>query len=414
MNDLFRPESVAHANSRLNGAVILAAPFSFRALGCLLATVVFVALAFASWGTYARKATVTGWLIPDVGFIRATAPAAGLITSVLVKDGQQVQQGQKIAEIKLASDIAGGNAGDAVAQALRAAAEAAEARGNARVAKLEAELAQTGTRIKNLRPELLAVTEMMKLQERRIVLAQQAVSSTEQLAVSQLITQRELEQRRSNALAAEQDLTTQRRQATGIEREIGDLDARLAAIPIDIALARAETLSEQASLNQRVIEAEQRRAIFVLAPMEGRIAALPVTNGQPIGASGTLAVIIPIGGRLEAELLTPSRAIGFLEPGQQVELHLQAYPYERFGSLSGEVHTISKTVLGPSEIAIPGLTIQEPVFRVRVALARELINAYGKSYDLQPGMLLSADIIFDRRTLLQWLFDPIYAVGRRL
>jgi membrane fusion protein len=80
--------------------------------------------------------------------------------------------------------------------------------------------------------------------------------------------------------------------------------------------------------------------------------------------------------------------------------------------LHGAIKSVSSTVLGPSEIAIPGLEIHEPVFRVRVALPRDSIDAYGRSYALQPGMLLSADIVFDRRTLLQWLFDPLYAARK--
>ena len=74
---------------------------------------------------------------------------------------------------------------------------------------------------------------------------------------------------------------------------------------------------------------------------------------------------------------------------------------------------MSTTVLGPTEISIPGLEIQEPVFRVRVALPREDIHAYGEAIPLQPGMLLSADIVFDRRSLIQWLFDPLFAVAGR-
>ena len=122
---------------------------------------------------------------------------------------------------------------------------------------------------------------------------------------------------------------------------------------------------------------------------------------------------MPVGGKLEAELLTPSRAVGFIEPGQEVQLQLQAFPYQRFGVLRGIIKSISSTVLGPPRSPSPGLSIQEPVFRVRVALSRDIMEAYGKIYPLQPGMLLSADIVFDRRTLLQWLFDPLYAVSRR-
>jgi membrane fusion protein len=412
MSDLFRPEAVAHARGRLSGEVVLAAPLPLRLLGLLLTVVIFLALLFAGWATYTRKASVSGWLVPDLGFIRATTPSTGLVATILVKEGDQVEPGQRLAEIKVASDIAGGNVGDAIAKALQAETDALIAQHQARLAKLEAEAAQTETRIKNLRPELIQVEKQMQLQKERIVLVQKAVTSTEGLADRGFVSQRDLEQRRSTVLAAEQELSVQRRQAVSIEREIGDLEARLTAIPIDIAATRADTQSAQAALGQRRIEAEQRRAVFVVAPMAGTIAALPVTNGQPIGAGATLAVIIPQGGKLEAELLTPSRAIGFIEPGQNVQLQLQAYPYQRFGMLRGMIKSVSSTVLGPSELSIPGLSIQEPVFRVRVSLNRELMDAYGRSYPLQPGMLLSADIMFDRRTLLQWLFDPIYAVGR--
>jgi len=50
---------------------------------------------------------------------------------------------------------------------------------------------------------------------------------------------------------------------------------------------------------------------------------------------------------------------------------------------------------------------------VRVALTRETIGAYGEAMPLQPGMLLKADVVFERRSLVRWLFDPIFAVARR-
>ena len=95
------------------------------------------------------------------------------------------------------------------------------------------------------------------------------------------------------------------------------------------------------------------------------------------------------------------------------QLLLQAFPVERFGTVKGEVTSVSTTVLGPNDITVAGLDIHEPVFRVRAALSRQGIEAYGAIIPLQPGMLLSADVVFDRRTLIQWLLDPLYAVGRR-
>jgi membrane fusion protein len=413
MNALFRPAAVAQVRRRLDGEALLAAPLPSRLIALLLATIVLAAALFAASATYARKETVTGWLVPDHGLIRASAPAAGLIAAVLVAEGDVVARGQRLAEIALASDTATGNAGVAQARALRQEADAAKARGAVNLARLAAENDQVAARLGNLRRELAEVRAQAALQEQRVALAESQVASTEGLAAKGLVSQREMEGRRSAALGARQDLAGHRRQAAGIERELGDLAGRLAALPIEMDAARADAQLADAALQQRMSEAETRRAVVVLAPVAGRVAALPVSVGQPVASGATLAIITPVDGVLEAELLAPSRAIGFIKPGQPVRLALQAFPYQRFGAVAGVIKTVSSTVLGPTEIAIPGASLHEPVFRVRISLAGATLDAYGESHPLQPGMLLSADIILDRRSLLRWLFDPLYAVGRR-
>lgn len=90
-----------------------------------------------------------------------------------------------------------------------------------------------------------------------------------------------------------------------------------------------------------------------------------------------------------------------------------AFPYQKFGSGRGTVVSVSRTVLAPGDVSVPGLAIQEPTFRVKVRLASNSVRAYGQEMALQPGMLLTADIITSRRSLLEWLFDPLFAAGRR-
>jgi membrane fusion protein len=264
-----------------------------------------------------------------------------------------------------------------------------------------------------LRVELQQIQRQAVLQEQRLESAQQELARGEGIAARGLLVRRELEARRQAALAAEQDLAGQRRQIAAIERDIADINARMSAIIIEKETTRAESRSAEASLEQRIIDAEARRVQLVLAPIAGRIAALPVAAGQPVVLGATVAVIVPQGSKLEAELLAPTRAVGFIRAGQEVALMMQAFPHQRFGTVKGSVRTMSNTVLGPTEISIPGLSIQEPVFRVRVALSRDVIQAYGETVPLQPGMLLSADIVFDRRSLIQWLFDPLFAVAQR-
>jgi membrane fusion protein len=151
----------------------------------------------------------------------------------------------------------------------------------------------------------------------------------------------------------------------------------------------------------------------VVSPIAGRVAALPVQPGRSLAPGETVAVVTPAGGRLVAELYVPSRAAGFIQPRQDVRLMYEAFPHQRSGVGAAVVETVSRTVLAPSEVAIPGVALQEPVFRVRARLARETVDGYGEVIALRPGMLLRADVVFDRRSLLEWLFDPIFAAARR-
>ena len=67
----------------------------------------------------------------------------------------------------------------------------------------------------------------------------------------------------------------------------------------------------------------------------------------------------------------------------------------------------------PGEVDMP-VAVQEPVYRVQVALGQQEIRAYGNTVPLQSGMLLSADIVLEQRSLISWLFEPILSLQGRL
>jgi len=413
MSELFRREAVHHATRRLEGEVILATPLSIRTLGLFLAGIIFAAVIFAASATYARKATVGGLLTPDQGMIRATIQASGSLQSIMVKEGDTVAAGDRLAVVNMTTETASGNLGEALSRGLKTESVAARAKAESALARLQVEREQSNIRLTKTEAEKEQITLQIALQEKRLQLAQADLERGETVASKGFMARKELDSRRTGVLSAEQDLASLRRLLSTSERDIADIKARLASIPLEIQGARAEAAGAAGALEQRSLDAEARRLQFVIAPISGRIAALPVTVGQTIAAGATVAVLIPEGGRLEAELLAPSRSIGFIKPGQEVRISLQAFPYQRFGTLSGRVRSVSATVLAPAEVAIQGLNIQEPTFRIRVSLSRDAMTAYGESIPLQPGMLVSADVVFDRRSLLQWLFDPIYAVAGR-
>jgi len=130
---------------------------------------------------------------------------------------------------------------------------------------------------------------------------------------------------------------------------------------------------------------------------------------------------VPPDMRLEAQLYGPSRAVGFVRPGQRVLLRYQAYPYQRFGHYEGVVASVSRAALSPGELppqlaGMTGLTglaagqAAEPIYRITVRLASQTVTAYGAEVPLQPGMMLEADVALERRRLFEWVLDPLYAL----
>jgi membrane fusion protein len=99
-------------------------------------------------------------------------------------------------------------------------------------------------------------------------------------------------------------------------------------------------------------------------------------------------------------------------PGQEVRIMYDAFPYQRFGSFPGRVEQVSRTVIAPDEVDAP-VKIDTPVYRIRVALPQQVVQAYGGGAVLQPGMTLQANIVLERRSFLQWLLDPVMAVKNR-
>ena len=119
--------------------------------------------------------------------------------------------------------------------------------------------------------------------------------------------------------------------------------------------------------------------------------------------------IVPAGAKLRAELAVPSAAIGFVKQGQQVRLAIDAFPYQRFGTVTGKVQTVSASAVnaqGPNGTMIA-------VYPVTVVIDRPSIAAYGRTEPLVSGMTLTARIVTEKQSLLEWLFEPLFAVQRR-
>jgi len=250
----------------------------------------------------------------------------------------------------------------------------------------------------------------------QVRLARTAVERYRGLADAKFVSQLEIDQQEQSLLENVNEQHALERQTIAMRREILRLEQTLRELPA-LRVAQLASTKRDASLIhlERVLQ-ETGNGLLVRAPVAGVIASRMVEPGQAVQAGQPLLSLLPEGSTLEAQLLVPSRAIGFMSPGSKVLLRYQAYPYQKFGHHVGRITRISRSAIsaGPSG----GLPFEAPTvetyYRVLVELEDQAVTAYGRREPLRAGMRIDADIIGERRRLYEWLFEPLYSVRGKL
>ena len=192
---------------------------------------------------------------------------------------------------------------------------------------------------------------------------------------------------------------------TGEMRNLADQRAQIAPA---IESETSQIRSAKSQLESSLADLSVQDGYVLRAPISGRITSLNYRVGEAVNTSTPIASISPPKGGLVAELLLPTRAAGFVKKGEKVRIMVDAFPYQKFGVLHGEITEITRSAFRPGEIISP-VEFKEPVYRIRARLNAEQIKTYNTTGELQSGMTLKADIITDTRSFLEWILDPLMA-----
>jgi len=351
----------------------------------------------------------------DTGAARVLIPDSGRVTDLLIKEGDEVNAGDAMATVSLdRSTGSGGSTNEAVAAEMQSRRAILE-REQKQWTELGAQqVGQLRRRIRDLETELTQIDREAKLQQERIKSARDQLERYHGLAgEKQFVSEALVKQKRDEVTDQEIKLQNLMRQRGQVERDLGA--AKLEEPSIDLRTrTQVEQVARQMSeLKEGLTQVEARRESVIRAPMAGVVTNIAINRGQSVAADATLATVLPKGSGMHVELLVPTRAIGFVRPGQEVVLRYEAFPYERFGQYRGVITDVSRSVWTQGEHVGP-LTAKEPVYRIDVKLDRQNVSALGQDYALRAGMLVSADLLLERRTLLEWIFEPVLKLKDRI
>jgi membrane fusion protein len=405
---LFRPEALDfQQHQRQWGEVVLLQPLSLKVMAWFITAVTVLALVFLFMAQYARKETVRGYLTPTAGTAKIFTPRQGTIRIVHVKEGQHVQQGQPLLTIATDQIAADGEDVDAaILDTLTHQRDLLTRQVAAQEQRTVSERNRLAALTRGMEAEIAQLEAQIALQRERIQLSQDLALAAAQLNAKGHMPEAAYQQRQEALLQQKQTLSSLNQKLAEQRNQLAETRYALEQLPAVMAERAQDLRNELSDTKQRLAEINGRRAFVIRTPIAGRVATLQTTVGQPAEPQRLQLEIIPEGSVLEAELFVPTRAIGFVQPGQKVRILYDAFPYQSFGTYGGRIIRISQTILKDSDISVP-VTLQEPAYKVTVALDRPDIDAYGQKMPLQADMLLRADIILARRSLMSWLTDPL-------
>lgn len=414
MKALFRKEVYERRGQKLSGEVHLARPPSFTWLAGLIGVVLFISAIGLMLGEYPRKETVRGVIEPAEGVLRVTAPLNGTVSEILVEEGENVSQGSpllRMAEQRFASEF--GQLGAARLDELRARVDRIEQLINDEQRRFELEQSDLRARLAIAEQQLENIDARHRLMEERIRIQEEALEDAQSLAEEGLQSASTTETERENLLILRQEQQSLIASRLSTREQIETLQQQLQMAPIENK-RNIDTLRErQENARADLRQLSHSQNAELRAPVGGRVSGMTVHAGSHVATSDVVLRILPDDSRMQAVLYVPTSATGNLQIGQSVHIRFDAFPYERFGVYDGTITEIGATTLFPGEVE--NMTdLSEPSYRVMVDLDIQAVQGVERELPLRPGMGLQADIILENRSLMDWLFDPIYSLQKGL
>lgn len=145
---------------------------------------------------------------------------------------------------------------------------------------------------------------------------------------------------------------------------------------------------------------QRKQASIIKAPVTGKVQQLKThTEGGVVTTAETLMVIVPEDDILEVTALVQNKDIGFIELGQEAVIKIEAFPYTRYGYLTGTVKNINLDAIEHQQLGL--------VFNIILSIDKRTLKTEQKAIPLTAGMAVTAEIKTGMRSVMSYLLSPL-------
>lgn len=401
----------------------------------VIVTLAFVILLIAVFGKLDIVAAAKGKLIPGAR-VKIIQPAiTGVVRQIMIRDGQRVVEGQAL--LVLDATQAAADAHKARSARIDAALSAARARallvarttgrppavaavdGAAPEHQSEAQRFADGLyreyvdKLAAARAELLKRQAELGTTQQEVAklratapLARSEANDYKTLARDNYVAQHDYLGKEQTALEQEHELAAQQSHAQELAAGIAEQRATIEQTTSQFTREQLDALDKanQQFAQNRDDETKavtRQRLLTLYAPVSGTVQQLSVhTLGGVVTTAQSLMEVVP-DDAVEVEASIENKDVGFVNVGQDAIVKIEAFPYTRYGYLTGKVTAVSNNAVQDKDRKL-GLT-----FTARIRLPTSQMPINDKSINLTPGMEVTAEIRTGRRSVAGYFLDPL-------
>ena len=421
--------------------------FGVRALSVTVAAMFACLLVWAAFAKIDEVTHAEGQVVGSQRTQTIQNLEGGILRAVLVREGQIVDKGDVLAQLD--NELAESSYRDAVNKAME---------NSLAIARLEAELKDQRPAFPENLQDWAAKLIGHKVDENTLARARQIIRDQEnawqsrqnQLNAEIEVLKSQYEQRqhdveeqiarktqldRSLALSIEQRDTAyalvqrnnfSRMEYLGLQQKVvelqGQIDMLAASIPKAqaaaeeskqrIASRRAEqnaAITEE--INKRRLELNSLRETLAAGsdrvtrtelrtPVRGTVKQIYInTVGGVVKPGEPIMDIVPLDDTLLVEAKVSPKDVAFLRPGQEVMVKVSAYDFSIYGGLEGKLESISADTIEDKK--------GNYHYLVKVRTQKTAITYHNEVLPIIPGMIVTADILIGKKTVLDYLLKPI-------
>ena len=264
------------------------------------------------------------------------------------------------------------------------------------MAKLRAALQTSRKDQQMVQSRLRSVKEIEAMQEKMV--AQKYAAPLQLLEAQQRSkeVERELEQTSSHEQELKREYAALEAEKLGFEK-----NWRQKAMEEMLSVTR-----ERDALLQQIQKADKRNQMITLvAPVDAVVLDIAkLSPGSIVQGAETFFTLVPINTKLEAEVQINSMDVGYIKVGDKVHLKLDAFPFQRHGTLDGSIRTISEDAFRRDATNKGAL---DAYYLSRITLDGTTLRNMIESARLLPGMTLNAEVVVGHRTIISYMAWPL-------